>query len=472
MNGDVHDELIKHLIRNDHQEDLCFATYTTSTGVDRLTGIITGIILPEEGDRNVHRNVGFMPKYFERAIRIARSKKQGLVFLHSHLTSGWQNMSKDDVIAETRMAPTAFAATSFPLIGMTAGIDGAWSARIWLKNLNVKRSYEKYWCESVRVIGKKLSVTFNDDLLAPTFDIEQQLRTISAWGRTTQEDLSRLKIGIVGLGSVGSIVAEILSRTGFSYFKLIDFDIVELKNLDRCSGMFKSDVGKSKVLTIKESILRSATSPNITVKEIPFSICEVEGYLEALDCDIIFSCVDRPWPRQVLNFIAYAHLIPVIDGGILVRINSDNSRLIGADWKAQTVGFKRACLECTGQYKTENAILEKNGFLDDPSYMSADSGIELAFKESHENVFPFSMNLASLEVLQLLNLFIAPSGIADVGQQMFHFTLGRMDQDKTKVCCEECYFKTITGMGDYTGVQVHGIHVLSESIRRATQINS
>ena len=73
------------------------------------------------------------------------------------------------------------------------------------------------------------------------------------------------------------------------------------------------------------------------------------------------TAVDRPWPRQVLNFIAYAHLIPVIDGGILVRTNKRNTNITGADWKAQTVGYKRACLECLGQYKTNNAVLEKSG---------------------------------------------------------------------------------------------------------------
>ena len=468
MTSDIHDALVKHLIRPDTQEDLCFATYIPSTGVTRLTGIITEIILPVEGDRNVHWNVGFMPEYFERAIRIARSKKQGLVFLHSHLTPGWQGMSRDDVVAETRMAPAALAATSFPLVGLTVGTDGACSARFWIKDAEVKRSYQRFWCESVRVIGKKLSITFNDYLLKPAFNSEQQLRTISAWGPKIQEELSRIKVVIVGLGSVGSILAEILARAGFSNFILIDFDLVELKNLDRCSGMFKEDVGRSKVETIKDAILKCATSPNVNIRVVPYSICEKEGFLAALDGDVLFSCVDRPWPRQALNFVSYAHLIPVIDGGILVRTNKSNTRIIGADWKAQTVGYMRACLECLGQYKTENAILERNGFLDDPSYMS---GLQedRSYKEAHENVFPFSSNLASLEVLQLLSLFIAPSGLADVGQQMFHFTLGTMEQDKAKACCAECYFQSIVGRGDSTGVQVYGSHLVAENLR--TSIN-
>lgn len=465
MTDVIHQQLVNHLVREDGQEDLCFATYVPSTGSSRQTAIITELILPEKWDRHVHWNVGFMPEYFERAIRIARSKKQGLIFLHSHLTDGWQGMSKDDIIAETRLAPATFAATGFPLVGMTIGTDGAWSGRFWVRNPQVKREYRREWCETVRVIGKKLSITFNDNLMKPNFDIDQQLRTISAWGSKTQQDLSRLRIGIVGLGSVGSIVAEILARAGFSFFTLIDFDVVELKNLDRCAGMYKSDVGRSKVRTIKDAILRSATSPHVTINEVLHSVCEEDGYFQALDCDVVFSCVDRPWPRQVLNFIGYAHLIPIIDGGILVRTNASNTKMVGADWKVQTVGFQRACLECVGQYKTENAILEKNGFFDDPSYMAGLKEQGLTSIDVHENVFPFSVNLASLEVLQLLNLFVAPSGISNVGQQMFHFTLGQMEQNKTLQCCEGCYFSSVAGFGDATGVQVFDTHPTAEQTR-------
>jgi molybdopterin-synthase adenylyltransferase len=460
---DIHQALRHHLLRMDGQEDLCFATYVPSNGKERHSGILSTIILPDEGERNVHGNVGFLPEYFERSMLIARKRKEGLVFLHSHPIPGWQRMSSDDVIAESRMAPAASTLTGFPLVGMTIGTDQAWSARFWIKDDAMKRKFNRYWCESVRVLGKKLSVTFNDDLLPPQFDSMKQLRTISAWGRRTQEDLSRFRIGIVGLGSVGSIVAEILARTGFSNFVLIDFDTVEEKNLDR-TNVLKADIGRAKVCAIEDTIRRSATSPKLQIEPVEYSICEQKGYLSALDCDILFSCVDRPWPRQILNFIAYAHMIPVIDGGILVRSNKDNTRMIGADWKVQTVGYKRPCLECLGQYKTENANLEKEGKLDDPSYLA---GLDRSqFIDAHENVYVFSSNVASLEVLQLQNMLIAPSGMADVGQQMYHFVSGQLDRDKSKDCYQACYFQEVVGRGDLVNTIVYGVHPVAEAARK------
>lgn len=463
MTDDVHRELVNHLVRADKQEDLCFATYVPGTGSSRSTAIISQVILPVKGDREVHGNVGFLPQYFERVLKIAGNRKEGIAFLHSHPAKGWQGMSEDDIVAETRMSPTVMGVTGIPLVGLTLGTDGAWSGRFWVKDETQKRKYDRRWCENVRVIGKGLSITYNDNLVAPVFDSSKQLRTISAWGSRTQEDLSRLRICIAGLGSVGSIVAEILARSGISKFTLIDFDSVEEKNLDRLTNVFVSDTGRAKVLAVADGIRRSATAPNVEIDCCEYSICEPQGFQAALNCDIIFSCVDRPWPRQVLNFISYAHLIPVIDGGILVRTNKANTKIIGADWKAQTVGYKRACLECLGQYKTENAVLEMDGKFDDPEYIKGlDKQI---FEDAHENVFVFSSHLASMEVLQMLSLFISPSGVNDVGQQLHHFVLGTMDVDTSHQCHENCYFQSIIGCGDFSGVKVTHWHPIAEKAR-------
>ncbi|MEQ8360378.1 MAG: ThiF family adenylyltransferase [Cytophagales bacterium] len=459
---DFNTQMLDHLIRADGQEDLMFATYCPSSGSNRLTGIISSIILPNEGDRLVHGNVEFYPHYLERALKIASERKEGLVFIHSHPFPGWQSMSEADVVAETRISPTVFGATGLPLIGMTTGCDGTWSSRFWEKNTKVKRTYNRHWCSSVRVTGKGLKVYFNNEILKPRFDAEKQLRTISAWGTRTQEDISRLKVGIVGLGSVGSIVAEILSRTGFSFFTLIDFDGVEKKNLDRTLGTYNEDVGNAKVKTIANSIRKSGTSPNIVIEECESSICEEAGYKEALDCDFIFSCVDRPWPRQILNFISYAHLIPVIDGGIKVRTNKSNTKLVGSDWRAHTVGYGKVCLECIGQFQSEFAKLESDGYLDDPEYIEG-SNVHLP-NEFNENVFPFSAHLAAMEVLQALSVLITPSGIADVGQQNYHFVTGSMDIERGH-CEDNCFYSSIVGKGDTLGLKPFGRHKVAEAAR-------
>ncbi len=76
----------------------------------------------------------------------------------------------------------------------------------------------------------------------PKTDItEAQVATISVWGERAQQDLARARIGIIGLGSVGSIVAEAFARTGSQEIVLIDHDHLELRNLDRTLGAYRGD---------------------------------------------------------------------------------------------------------------------------------------------------------------------------------------------------------------------------------------
>jgi molybdopterin/thiamine biosynthesis adenylyltransferase len=111
-------------------------------------------------------------------------------------------------------------------------------------------------------------------------------------------------------------VAEALARTGFEDVVLIDFDRVEKHNLDRLNYATREDIGKLKVEVLGRHLVGRGTAAPFHVDLVQASVYEEEGFRSALDCDLLFSCVDRPLGRYVLNLIAFAHLIPVIDGGI------------------------------------------------------------------------------------------------------------------------------------------------------------
>lgn len=71
--GVLDTRLREHLIREDGQEDLCFALWYPSQGERRYTALINSIILPEPGDRQVHGNVSFNQQFLERACQMACS---------------------------------------------------------------------------------------------------------------------------------------------------------------------------------------------------------------------------------------------------------------------------------------------------------------------------------------------------------------------------------------------------------------
>lgn len=444
----IHSCASLHLIRKDIQEDLCFAIWNPSAGKTRYSALIEELFLPKYGDRQVHGNASYNPCYFEKILDFAHKRKMGIAFMHSHLGPRWQNMSEDDINTEKMLAPRIKAITGLPLVGMTIGSDGSWSARFWEK-LKPKK-YQKNWCKTVRVVGNKFFVTNYDNQKNKIYSKKKLIRTLSAWGEETQRKMSNLTIGIVGTGSVGSIIGETLARLGIQNIKLIDFDFVEEKNLDRTFGVFPNDVGKTKVKVLSKHLKKCATSEKPNIEALELNVCNEEGFRNALDCDILFSCVDRPWARFVLNYIAFVHLIPVIDGGINVRTNLTNSKIIGADWKAETVCPERICLECLAQYTPSDVSLEKTGMLDDPLYIS---GLPKShFIHNKQNVVAFSLGLAAMEIQQFLSFIIAPSGIK-LNPKIYHFVDGSSEDNELIKCNKNCLFPLITSKGDYCTIK-------------------
>ena len=442
MSEGVAAALRTHLVRDDGQEDVAFALWSPSFGAVRLTALLHTVVLPEEGDRQVHGNASFNSQYFERVCQLALTGGLGVAFLHSHPFPGWQGMSDDDEAAEQRIAGPAAAITELPLVGLTVGSDGAWSARSW-EHVG-GRSYRRHWCGVVRVVGEQLRPTYATEVMPRPALRDLFRRTITVWGTEAHADMARLRVGIVGLGSVGALVAETLARMGLTRFSLIDFDRVEAHNLDRLVTATEADIGLLKVHVAAARIRSVRTAASVDVESVPFSVAEEPGYRGALDCDVLFCCADRPRARHILNHMAYAHLIPVIDGGIAVRFK--RKRFSGVDWQVQTVGPGRPCLECLETYDQADVSTEAAGMLDDPSYLKGLSA-ERRLKRN-ENVFPFAANLASLEVLHLVALVTGAAGVTDFGVQRFRYIPGILELLPGRRCKPHCDQDHLIAAGD------------------------
>lgn len=455
-------EAAAHLLRPDGNEDLCFGLWRPSSGRMRATAIIDRVLLPRDGDRLLHGNVAFTSQYFERALAEARNEGTGLALMHSHppFARGWQALSEDDHRAEAGIAGAIAASTELPLVGMTiAGGDGRWSGRSWHRHS--AREYEPRYCDTVRIVGDGLRVDYDDSQRPRPASPLRLKRTMTAWGEDAHADLARLRIGLLGAGSVGSIVGEGLARMGIERIVILDFDSLGEINLDRTLGAYESDIGTAKAELALRTVRASATAKTLYAEAHEHSVCEDAGYRAALDCDVLFSCVDRPWPRSVINFIAYAHLIPVIDGGIHVsRLRS--GRMRGADWKAHTVGPDHRCLQCLGQYDPGLVQAEREGHLDDPRYIESlptDHPVR-----ANENVFPFSLGAASLELMQLVSLVIGPAGIHNFGAQTYHASTGTIDID-VDGCDASCPYSGLVGRGDHGPHPGTGLHRAADRAR-------
>lgn len=434
-----HDELKRHLLRADGQEDICLATYAVSTGTHRTSRLITGIELPRDGERRVHGNATITGTYVLRVATQAAREGRGVVMMHSHPASrSWQRMSPPDVDAESSFAGLVEHLTGQPLVGMTLAGDQSWSARIWADG-------KPDWAESVRRVGQILITSWNDDLIVSAVDTQTQARTISAWGEQLHRDITRLRVLVVGVGSVGLDVVQRLAATGILEIGVMDFDRIEILNRDRMIGATRRDarLRRRKVDIAARLARQAATAETFTVNRHNDSVCSPTGLADALDYDIIFSCVDRPWPRAALNTLAYADLIPVIDGGIAIDA-FEAGGMRGATRRAQTVAPGVPCLACTGQIDMGEVALEMSGDLDDPEYIRRAGRSPVS---GSPNVAALCAGVSSSQLEQFVSLVAHPAGRGVPGALRFSLALHHLEHLPHQTQ-EYCVTETQPAVGD------------------------
>ena len=102
--------------------------------------------------------------------------------------------------------------------------------------------------------------------------------------------LKKAKVCILGLGGLGSNVALLLARAGIGYLKLIDFDVVEVSNLNRQQYRI-SHIGMKKTEAIKTII--KEINPFVEIDTLDIKVDRENIYSIVGDIEIVVEAFDR-----------------------------------------------------------------------------------------------------------------------------------------------------------------------------------
>ena len=135
-------------------------------------------------------------------------------------------------------------------------------------------------------------------------------------GSTGQRKILASKVLIVGAGGLGSPVAVYLTLAGVGTIGLVDFDTVDLSNLQRQILHQTADVGRPKVESAKETLLAYNPDINVVTHEAPLTS---DNALEIIgQYDIVVNGADNFAARYLVNDACVFLEKPLVDGSILL----------------------------------------------------------------------------------------------------------------------------------------------------------
>lgn len=160
------------------------------------------------------------------------------------------------------------------------------------------------------------------------------------------EKIRDYTVVIVGVGGVGSVTAEMLTRCGVGKLLLFDYDKVELANMNRLffrpdqSGMSKVEAAVNTLRDINPDVEFEAYNYNITLLEnFKHFLCRIShGGKDGQAVNLVLSCVDNFEARMAINTACNELNQPWIESGVSENAVSGHIQFI--------IPGKTACFAC------------------------------------------------------------------------------------------------------------------------------
>ncbi|MGB1299538.1 MAG: ThiF family adenylyltransferase, partial [Psychrobium sp.] len=125
-----------------------------------------------------------------------------------------------------------------------------------------------------------------------------------------QEKLQLARVAVIGLGGLGCSAAQYLAASGVGTLTLVDFDAVELSNLQRQVLHQTVDIGVNKAESATQ--LLRLNNPEITINAVPKKLDTKALEALCLSHDVVVDCTDNLAIRQQLNQSCFINKTPLV----------------------------------------------------------------------------------------------------------------------------------------------------------------
>ncbi len=142
---------------------------------------------------------------------------------------------------------------------------------------------------------------YSRHVLLPDIDIDGQTAFANA------------RVLVIGLGGLGSPVAIYLGAAGVGHLRLVDFDHVDLSNLQRQVIHRQDGIGENKAASAKAALAK--LNPLITVETVEQRVEDWEAQIK--DMDIVVDCTDNFTTRFAINQTCFYQKKPLVSAAAI-----------------------------------------------------------------------------------------------------------------------------------------------------------
>lgn len=327
------DSLQNHLFPGDHDEHGAIIAAGVCRSSRGTRFLARKLFIAREGIDYIPGKRGYRALSAEFVARISgycSKNKLAYFAIHNHGGEGSVAFSDDDLASHKRGYPALLDITKGVPIGALVFAKNAVAGEIWTRT-------------GVEELDSLVVVGMNHQRLFPhpqpvAHDLEEVYHRQSLlFGVKGQAILKGAKVGIIGMGGVGSLINEWMARVGVGEIVAVDFDKLEPSNHSRVVGSTTRDAPEfllnsrldylrrlgARLSSYKVNIgkrVALAANPSIRYNAVVGSVTREAVALKLKDADYIFLCADSMESRLVFNALVHQYLVAGIEIGSKVQV--------------------------------------------------------------------------------------------------------------------------------------------------------